>query len=214
MVVFLGAIILAAGVYFLEARSEADLESQKQELADLKETFSTSDIERLRELDRRIHTAERLLSRHLSPTRVFDMLERRTQNAVQFRNFSYIRNESGTAALSLEGTAPRFNTVALQSEGFSEDSTLSRAIFSGLNIVFEEQEEDESVESSVNFAVTGLIDTETIAFSPNATESGDTATEDEGTTQTQEEDGNEGDEEGSADNATSTQETQDNNDDQ
>lgn len=163
-VVFLGAIILAVGVYLLQIRSEADLEAKKAELTDIKDTFSRADIESLRELNKRLDTAERLVGKHLSPSVVFETLERRTQGEIQFQNFSYTLNESGTLALSLNGSAPRFNTVALQSQEFAEDSVIERALFSNLGVTYSGEGPD--VEQTVRFTATAKVDTSLMRYEP------------------------------------------------
>jgi hypothetical protein len=134
MVIFLCGMILAVGVYLYKDVSEKALVSKKQELKDIKSSFSQSDIEALRELDRRINVANVLLNEHLSPSVVFDALELRTQRDVTFTDFSYDRRESGSVELVLEGTALRFNTVALQSTQLADAEVLARTIFSGLNV--------------------------------------------------------------------------------
>src|SRR5690606_39022688 len=86
-VVFLAAVIAAGAVFLMKTRADAQLSQAQSELAGISETFSTADIHSLRELDQRIKVAKSILDKHLSPTRVFDMLERRTQGLAQFTSF-------------------------------------------------------------------------------------------------------------------------------
>lgn len=166
-VVFLGSIILAVGVYLLETQTEKKLEANKQALAGIKTTFNAGDIVSLRELDKRIDTAEHLLKKHLSPSVIFDTLERRTQGEVQFQSFTYTLNESGTVALSLNGIAPRLNTVALQSQEFATDSVIERALFTNLGISYEG--EGPEAEEIVRFTTTARIDTSLMRYEPPVT---------------------------------------------
>ncbi len=156
MVVFLCGLILAVGVFVYKDLSAKELERTKARLTEIKSSFSQGDIEALRELDRRIHVAKALLDQHLSPSVVFDMLESRTQKDTQFTNFSYERRESGSVEITLDGTALRFNTVALQSRQFASAAALKSAIFSELSV------EDER--GGIGFTVTGQVDTGAIGY--------------------------------------------------
>lgn len=134
MVVFLCGMILAVGVFLYKDMSEKALVGRKQELQEIKSSFSQSDIEALRELDRRINVSQALLDAHFSPSVVFDALELRTQKDVSFTGFSYERRESGSVELVLEGVALRFNTAALQSRQLATAHELARTIFSDISV--------------------------------------------------------------------------------
>ena len=160
MVVFLCGMILAVGVYLYKGFSEKALEGKKQELQQIKNSFSQDDINTLRELDRRIKVSQALLDAHLSPSVLFDALELRTQRDVTFTDFSYERRESGSVEMVLAGEALRFNTVALQSRQLADAAVLASTIFSGLSV-------DE--EGTVQFTVTSEGDPKTLAYTAPAT---------------------------------------------
>ncbi len=145
-VVFLCGMILAVGAYLYKDWSADALGARQAELSDIKDTFSQEDIDALRELSSRMALARSLLDAHLSPSLVFDALESQTQRAVQFTDFSYMRGESGSVEIALEGTAIRFNTLALQSAALSNADVLARAIFSGITV---------DDEGAVRFSVLG-----------------------------------------------------------
>lgn len=164
LVVFLGALLLSVGVFFYEDLTRDELAAKKQELADLKNTFSQSDIQNIQELDRRIEAAGALLAEHLSPSVVFDVLETTTQEELQYSTFSYKRNESGSAVVELSGEAARFNTVALQSQRFAGTDQLASAAFFGLDVL-DGTEEGGSGETSITFTVVGTSPMDTVLYS-------------------------------------------------
>jgi hypothetical protein len=155
MVVFLCGMILAVGVYLYKDFSRKDLEAKKQELQNLKNSFSQADIEALRELDRRISVSRAIMDKHLSPSVLFDALELRAQQDTQFTDFSYSERESGSVELVLEGTALRFNTVALESRQLADAEVLASTIFSGFSV-------DEK--GTVSFTVTSEGDVAALAY--------------------------------------------------
>lgn len=134
VVIFLGVLILAVGVFFYERVSTQRLDAAKQELAEMKNTFNQSEIRSILELKQRMDVAELLLERHLSPSIVFDMLEARTQSEVQFEGFTYTRNESGSVFITLDGRTFSFNTVALQGSELRNTPVLDDVLFSNIGI--------------------------------------------------------------------------------
>lgn len=159
MVVFLCGMILAVGTFLYKGYNVRALESKKAELRALKNSFSEDDIMALRKLDHRINAARKLLDAHLAPSVVFDALELRTQKDAMFSDFSYEKRESGSVEITLEGTALRFNTVALQSQQLADAEVFARTVFSGLSI-------DE--EGRVGFTVTGEGNTAALAYAAPA----------------------------------------------
>lgn len=161
IVIFLGGLLAAGGVFFYERLSEEKLAVAKAELVDMKSSFRQSDIDRVLELKRRMDAAERLLERHLSPSIVFEMLEERTQSDVQFEGFSYSRNESGSVFLTLDGRTFIFNTIALQDDELRNTPVLDDVIFS--NIGIDVANEEGGVDTIV-FKVTSRANGEAIAY--------------------------------------------------
>ena len=133
IVCFFGSIILAMGAYFLEVRHEATLVQKKEELAKKQESFRLDIIDSVRALDTRIRTAEYLMDGHVSPSVLLDILERSTQEEIQYTTFQFVRRPSGNVSVTMLGVAPRFNTVARQAERFASEKLFSHVIFSDLN---------------------------------------------------------------------------------
>lgn len=138
-VIFLGSLVLAVGVYIYKDLSEEMLAQKKVELQERKNTFNAGDIQSIRELDRRITVARTLLDAHLSPSLVFDALERRTVQGAYFNEFVFDRRESGSVEIVLGGEAVRFNTLALLGRQLSQDPVLGDFVFSDLAVTEDER---------------------------------------------------------------------------
>ncbi len=136
MICFFGTILLAVGVYFLERSHENRLEAKKIELASTRSEFKQDTIDSIRALNIRIRTAEYLMDGHISPSRLFDTLERTTQEHIQYTSFDFGRRASGNVSVSMIGIAPHFNTVARQAERYADEvkeNRFTRVIFSNLD---------------------------------------------------------------------------------
>lgn len=133
LVCFFGSIILAMGAYFLELRHESTLVAKKEELARKESSFKLDIIDSVRSLDTRIRTADYLIDGHISPSVLLDLLERSTQENIQYTTFEFVRRPSGNVSVTMLGVAPRFNTIARQAERFADEKLFSHVIFSNLN---------------------------------------------------------------------------------
>jgi len=136
MIFFFGSIILAMGVWFLERNHEHTLNAKKDELAGKRSLFKQDTMDSIRILDTRIRTAEYLMDSHVSPSRLFDVLERTTQEHIQYTSFDFGRRPSGNVSVSMAGIAPHFNTVARQAQRYADEvkeNRFSRVIFSNLD---------------------------------------------------------------------------------
>jgi len=136
MIFFFGSIILAMGVWFLERNHEHTLDAKKAELQGKRTDFKQDTIDSIRILDTRIRTAEYLMDSHVSPSRLFDVLERTTQEHIQYTSFDFSRRPSGNVSVSMTGIAPHFNTVARQAQRYADEvkeNRFTRVIFSNLD---------------------------------------------------------------------------------
>lgn len=133
MICFFGSILLALGVYFLEHNHERKLEAKKTELSTKRSEFKQDTMDSIRALDTRIRTAEYLLDNHISPSALFSVLERTTQERIQYTSFDFSRRSSGNVSVSMLGIAPHFNTVARQKQRFEDEGFFNRVIFSNLD---------------------------------------------------------------------------------
>ena len=133
IVIFFGSLILSVGVFILKQATAESLTAKQKELSDKRSLFKRDDIESVQLLDARIRAADYLLESHVSPSKLLAVLETNTQEEIQYINFAFERRPSGNVGVSMEGVAPRFNTVARQAQRFSDEKLFRRVIFANLN---------------------------------------------------------------------------------
>ncbi|MEX0917170.1 MAG: hypothetical protein WDZ90_01460 [Candidatus Paceibacterota bacterium] len=134
LVLFLGTITLAAGVFFYQQFLFQSIESKKASFERAEEAFSPSLITELSRVDSRLTAAEDLLGRHVSVSALLELLEETTLRNVRFREFRYSSLSGPEISLSMDGEARSFNAVALQSDAFGGNRFINNSIFSNLNI--------------------------------------------------------------------------------
>ena len=102
-VFFFATLIGVGGVFLYGAQVEKDLANQKSLLADERQRFSQSDIERVREFERRIESAKRKLNMHAASTAIFSALESVITENVQVDRFMYTRANENEVKLEFAG---------------------------------------------------------------------------------------------------------------
>lgn len=144
------SIVGAAGMYFFQQYTNGQIVAKQQSLALSREAFEPATIERLARLDTRITIAESLLASHLSPSKLFDELEKVTLSSVKYDNFEYSVSSPGHVVLTMNGEAGSFNAVALESGAFAKSPLITDPIFSNVNV---------GKTGTITFDFTGIIDT-------------------------------------------------------
>ena len=136
VIVFLGTLAIAGGLYFYRALLERNIASLSQSVARVEEVVSTEIIKNLRNVDIRINVAEDLINQHKAVSSLFEALEVLTLKKVRFSQFSYSLNQEGTSNISLSGEADNYKALAFQSDVISKNEYFKNPIFSnfGLNI--------------------------------------------------------------------------------
>lgn len=113
-VFFFGTLIAVIGTYFYAIQVQSGLESVKTDLDNARQAFSESDIEGVRELEKRLLAANQLLSRLAAPSRVFTEIEKIVADNIKFIQFSYEALPGQKASLALTGKADDFNQIIYQ----------------------------------------------------------------------------------------------------
>ena len=82
----------------------------------------------------RMKSAREILDNHKALSVFFDLLETNTLASLQFENFNYKIDETDRISISMNGVAPGFSSVALQSDIFGENKFIQEPIFSNINL--------------------------------------------------------------------------------
>ena len=169
-VLFFGAVLAAAGTFFFNILIEGQLESVKQALTAEREKFSQSDIESVRELDKKIKIAGERLNNHISVVSVFEALEMSAVQSLRFIEFSYKRLNDEAPIVVLKGTTGRFDSVI-----FKRDVLLANAILSDSHInevalesvdVAEGEDAVPNIQQVITFDLNNQIEPSLISYKP------------------------------------------------
>jgi hypothetical protein len=178
-IVFFGTLIAVAGTYFYAIQVNSSLTTIRNDLTAARQLFSESDIEKIRNLEKRLLVANQLLSELNSPSSIFKDIEQNVAENIQFISFLYEHQPNQKAKLTLEGKAKEFNQVL-----FQRDLMNRSEIFKNSNIIqfdyalADELEADGSLvnaesdtkntDATLTFVFGEEISSDKIPFKPNA----------------------------------------------
>jgi hypothetical protein len=133
MVLFFVGIAASGGAFAYEKYLDNRIVTLRQSLEKAEKAFEPSLIIELQKLDTRLRTAEILLSRHISVSPVFRLIEDATLQSVQYDSFEYVF-EGGKADVSMTGIAQNYRTVAEQSLVLGDNRFIDNHIFSNFTL--------------------------------------------------------------------------------
>ena len=170
---FLGSIVLSAGVYAYKILLDSRIQTLQSSLAKSSDAFDQDAIGNISRLNTRIEVSKDLLSKHLSTSAIFGFLASHTLKTISYADFSYSYGSDGSIKVVLKGLAENYSSIALQSEEFGKQNQYIKSpIFSDLN-------PDQT--GSVVFTLTALLDKNLISYAKNQA-SMKTAIQDSGNT--------------------------------
>jgi hypothetical protein len=136
IVILLGTIIFSVLTYVWEKQLIAQVSKLQKTLNTAQEKFDPYTIQTLQQLDKRINTADKVLSNHmtLSPILV-NVLNANTLKKVQYTQFTHTVSGTGSSAkiqVKLVGKAKSLPYVALQSKKLASNPYVQNPIFSDI----------------------------------------------------------------------------------
>lgn len=155
LIVFILSLIAAGGAVAYTQIVNKQLASDKAQLDIQKGAFDPATIQDLVRMDSRIEQAKQLLSKHVAPSAIFDLLAQKTLQNVQFTSFSYELNQDGTAKILMDGTTDSFATIALESDALGNSTGLKDVIFSNITV---------AQGGGVGFTVEATVDPSVISY--------------------------------------------------
>lgn len=172
LVLFFGTLIASAGTFLFDVTVNGQLAQQKEQLANERNAFNANDLVRLRDLERRIESAKRILNSHVSVSKVFAALEESTVSGVQLTGVRYERSSFGGINFAVGAQTESLNTARFQRDAFATNEILRTAgvvdpQFSAL------QERIPGVqtapqEAEVVFSLAGSFTVDDLTYNPDA----------------------------------------------
>lgn len=172
-IVFFSTLFVVVGVYLYAATVNRSLDSLKEQLTTERQRFAVTQIEDVRQLDKRMRVAQRLLDESTAPSRIFSDIEAIVASNVQFSSMSYKQLANRQFMIDLVGRADNFNQVLSQRDLLQNSSILQDAVVTAYDysVAGEEGASSLSGQASLSFTFSDTRDQSLIAYRPSETES-------------------------------------------
>jgi hypothetical protein len=169
-VFFFGTMLATAGTFFYNISIESQLISAKERLSQERNQFNQSDLERVRELEKRMNTAFSILDTKVSLYKLFTTLEETTLRPAKISGFEYKKTVDNSLDLALTVDTSDFNTALFQREIFSSNSILKGSEISEISYTdgLNASVEDAPVKSNVSFIVSKKLTSSDIPYTASS----------------------------------------------
>jgi hypothetical protein len=129
-------LIATGGLYFYKGVVAKNLADQQANLTLAQNRFEPSKITELQILDKRLRASTEILSKHISITPIFTVLQDLTMKSVRYTKFSYDvgTSQDATVDIKMSGQAIGYRSIALQSDLFAQNKNIIDPIFSNLTL--------------------------------------------------------------------------------
>lgn len=124
---FFSTLFAVIGVYVYGATVDRSLSRLKEQMAAERQRFAVAEIENIKQLDRRLSTAERLVNESTAPSRLFPDIESIVSSDIKFSGLSYEQLPNRQFVIELEGKADEFNEIVAQQQLIKGSGLLSEA---------------------------------------------------------------------------------------
>ncbi|MEK7564433.1 MAG: hypothetical protein AAB510_02595 [Patescibacteria group bacterium] len=145
ILIVLTVAITTGAFYFYKGVQLKSIAKMESDLSLAKNRFEPTKIEGLRLLDRRLHAANQVLTKHIAISPIFEELQLITMKSVRFTKFSYTYggNLGDRVNVKMSGVSLGYSHLALQSDLFGKNKNFIEPVFSNLtlsetgNIIFD-----------------------------------------------------------------------------
>lgn len=156
-IIFFASLASAGGVYFYRASLLKSVDAMKATLDSDRGAFQPDLIKQLQTLDKRINSANELVTNHVAISPIFAVLSKNTLKTVQFTKFSYTSpNATSSVTVNMSGRAQNYNAIALESDQLSTDVRIHDPVFSNISL--------DQASGNVTFDLTFSVDSDLVRF--------------------------------------------------
>ena len=129
-------LLATGGLYFYKGIVTKNLADQQANLTLAQNRFEPSKITELQTLDKRLRASTEILSKHISITPIFTVLQDLTMKSVRYTKFSYDvgTGQNITVDVKMSGQAIGYRSIALQSDLFAQNKNIINPVFSNLTL--------------------------------------------------------------------------------
>jgi hypothetical protein len=127
-------VVASGATYAYASYLQHTLNAKSQALVAAQASVDQSQVQNFIQLRDRLVSAQTLLTKHVTLTSLFDVLEKVTVQNIQFTGLKVTVTDDRSAQIDIDGIAKNFNSLAVQSNALATQKGIKQAIFSGIAV--------------------------------------------------------------------------------
>ena len=132
--IFITALLVSGGIFLYQRSLEGQLVQKQIQLQKIEKTLNQSNVYSFVYLRDQLSSAQILLDKHLTLSRVFNLLEKLTVKKLSYINLKINIPKGKPATLEVEGVAANFAVLAAQAASLKKNKLLTNTVFSGFSL--------------------------------------------------------------------------------
>lgn len=159
IIIFIVSLASAGGVWFYKDKLIKDIDENKINLVNARNSFEEDTINDLVRLDERIKQAEIIMGNHIAVSPVFTMLEKNVLQRVRLKTMKLSYTADKTIKLDLTGTTKDYGVLSKQLDAFGSDnlkSFIKQPVVSDFS---------PTQDGSISFSFTATVDPSLVTYS-------------------------------------------------
>jgi hypothetical protein len=131
--IFTATALASGGAYFYKDLLKKDITQMESDLSKAKNRFEPTMISKLKLLDRRLQASNKVLTKHIAISPIFNALQELTMKTVRYTKFTYDLGVN-KVNVKMSGQAVGYRSIALQADLFTKNKNLIDPSFSNLSL--------------------------------------------------------------------------------
>jgi len=154
LVIFIGTALYTGYSIWYEKNLGSQIDDLKKELAIIQQSIVDGEVAEVEKLNNRLKQSSGLLSGHLAPILLFDMLEIDTLPTITFTGFLF-EVEDQSYKITASGRSANFESIVYQSDVYGENEAFRDVLFSDLQ---------RTPDGDVTFAFSTFVGRDSISY--------------------------------------------------
>lgn len=154
LLIFIGTAISTGYTIWYEDSLEKQIDTLEQELLVIQAAVVDGEVDVIERMNNRLTQSNRLLSNHLAPLLLLEILEEDTLPTITFQNFIF-EADGQNLQVTAGGEAANFESIVYQSDVYGENPAFKDVLFSNLQ---------RTPEGNVTFSFSTFLNKENILY--------------------------------------------------
>ena len=165
VLIFIVSLLVTGSSFLYRMMLKSEIDNLKSQVSSALSAIDKESANEIILFDKQLNLVEEVLSKHVTVSNFFEMLEKESVSQVQFTDLNYSAFPGGNIFVNMNGKAKSYAAIALQEDTFLKNLNTVSVNFNGMKI--------DSKSGTISFSFKGEFKSDLVKFSqPEETASG------------------------------------------